>query len=87
MLDVFARAAFQRATQIDPHPMKNILLPVLGLLLAGTLAACGGSNDPVVVQPATTTPVTPVTPPGVPTPAPAPNPNADAATPVIRCAP
>lgn len=65
--------------------MKNILSPVLGLLLAGTLAACGGSNDPVVVQPATTTPVTtPVTPV---TPTPTPSSNADAATPVIRCAP
>ena len=66
--------------------MKKTLLPVLGLLLAGTLAACGGSNDPVVVQPAATTPVTSVT-PVTPTPAAAPNPAADAATPVIRCAP
>jgi len=71
--------------------MKHISSFLLALTLAGALVACGGSNDAVVVQPApagTVTPTSPTTPaPTVPPVTTTPASNADAAQPVMRCAP
>ena len=66
-------------------PRQALRTGALALLLACTLAGCGGSNDAVITPgPA----VTPVTPPGPSTPGTTPPaPIADTAQPVIRCAP
>jgi hypothetical protein len=65
-------------------PRKALYAGALGLLLAGILAGCGGSNDPVIQPDAS---ITPVTPPAPTTPGTPPAPIADTAQPVIRCAP
>jgi hypothetical protein len=65
-------------------PRKALRTGAFALLLAGILAGCGGSNDPVI-QPDPV--VTPTTPPAPTTPGTPPAPIADTAQPVIRCAP